>query len=45
MVNPISNAYNFFVWLWQAMPYPVQALVLLAVGLLLINMIINVVFK
>lgn len=45
MVNPISNAYNFFINVWECLPLPIQALVLLAVGLFIINALINLVFK
>lgn len=45
MINPISNAYNFFLNVWECLPLPVQALVLLAVGLFVISALVHLVFR
>lgn len=45
MINPISDAYNFFINIWNCIPFPIQALVMLAVGLFLISAIVHLVFR
>jgi len=45
MINPISDAYNLFINFWSILPLPIQALVMLAVGLFLISAIVHLVFK
>lgn len=45
MVNPISDAYDFFREIWNVLPLPVQALVLLAVGLTVISALVHLVFR
>lgn len=45
MVNPISNVYQFFLQIFQALPLPIVAFVMLAFALFVIVAIINMIFR
>lgn len=42
MIDPLVNAANFFVGFYQMIPFPIRALVGLALGLFLIRAIISI---
>lgn len=45
MVNPISGFYDFILGAFQALPQPLQALILLSAGLAGIVAVVNIVFR
>lgn len=45
VVNPIESAYDGFLWLFNAIPQPFQALVMLSCALFVISTVVHIVFR